>query len=136
MTKNCFLCNISADEKIVENKDFFSAFDDFPVSKGHVLVISKAHVASVFELSSEQYKNLFSLLNETKEILRKKFNPGGFNIGINEGEAAGQSIFHLHVHLIPRYKGDMENPKGGVRNIFPGRGDYTPYLKNPKDLEK
>ena len=64
-----------------------------------------------------------------KKILKEKFNPDGFNIGINEGESAGQSIFHLHVHLIPRYIGDVKNPRGGVRNIFPKKAEYTPEIK-------
>ncbi len=132
MAKKCFFCDIQEqkdDKRIIENEDFFSRFDDFPVSKGHAEIILKIHIASIFELSSQQIQNLFSLLNETKKLLEEEFNPDGFNIGINDGEFAGQSIFHLHIHLIPRYIGDVKNPRGGVRNIFPSRADYTPEIK-------
>ncbi len=132
MVEKCFFCDIQKqkdDKRIIENEDFFSRFDDFPVSKGHVEIIPKSHVGSIFELSSQQIQNLFSLLDETKNLLGEKFNPDGFNIGINEGESAGQSIFHLHVHLIPRYTGDVKNPRGGVRNIFPKKADYTSEIK-------
>ena len=132
MAEKCFFCDIQKqkdDKRIIENEDFFSRFDDFPISKGHAEIIPKSHVASIFELSPQQIKNLFSLLDETKNILKDKFNPDGFNIGINDGESAGQSIFHLHVHLIPRYVGDVKNPRGGVRNIFPKKADYTPEIK-------
>jgi len=132
MIEKCFFCDIQKqkdDKRIIENEDFFSRFDDFPVSEGHAEIISKSHIASVFEFSAPQIQSLFSLLDETKNVLKEKFNPDGFNIGINDGESAGQSIFHLHVHLIPRYSGDVKNPRGGVRNIFPKKADYTSEIK-------
>lgn len=132
MKEKCFFCDIQKqndDKRIIENEDFFSRFDDFPVSEGHAEITPKSHVASIFELSSQQIQNLFSLLDETKKVLEEKFSPDGFNIGINDGESAGQSIFHLHVHLIPRYTGDVKTPRGGIRNIFPKKADYTSEIK-------
>lgn len=139
MAEKCFFCDIQKqedDKKIIEKGDFFSRFDDFPISKGHAVIIPKSHVASIFELSSQQIQNLFFLIGETKKILKDKFSPNGFNIGINEGESAGQSIFHLHVHLIPRYIGDVKNPRGGVRNIFPKKADYIPEIKKIPSRKK
>ena len=98
--------------------------DSFPISPGHTLVIPKKHVADYFELTFEEQNELWQLVNRCKVILQDRFHPDGFNIGINVGEMAGQSIFHVHIHLIPRYKGDVKNPKGGVRHIIPGKGYY------------
>ena len=128
MAEDCFFCKFyrdKAEEAFLENEEFFAIYDANPVSKGHALIIPKFHVASISELSSQQVGELFSLLNKVKEIIKEKYNPDGFNIGINEGEAAGQTIFHLHVHLMPRYSGDVLNPIGGVRSIFPDKADYT-----------
>ena len=98
--------------------------DSFLISPGYALVIPKRHVADYFELTAEEQNELWQLVNRCKVILQDRFHPDGFNIGINVGEMAGQSIFHVHIHLIPRYKGDMKNPKGGVRHIIPGKGYY------------
>lgn len=130
----CFFCDIQKNNKknkIFENDFFFSRFDNYPVSKGHALVITKKHLSSFFDLNEKELAAMNEVLKRTKDFVDKKFNPDGYNIGINEKEAGGQSINHLHVHLIPRYRGDVDNPIGGVRNVVPGKGDY---LSN--DLEK
>ena len=125
MVKPCLFCDIQKEEKeIFENEYFFSFYDELPVSKGHSLIIPKRHINNINDLSEKELVTMHEVLKKTKEIIIKKFKPNGFNIGINEGLIAGQSIMHLHIHLIPRYKGDIENPKGGVRNILSG-GDYT-----------
>ena len=111
-------------EKIIENENAFAIYDGFPVSKGHVLVIPKRVVAEIFDLNDEEYSSCFNLVKDVKKILEEKFNPDGFNIGINNGEKAGQTIFHAHIHVIPRYSGDVENPRGGIRHVIPGKGDY------------
>ncbi len=98
--------------------------DSFPVSKGHALVVPKRHVAMIWDLTTEEYTDVFDLVRQTKEILQHKYEPQGFNVGVNCGEAAGQSIFHAHIHVIPRYLGDVPYPRGGVRNIIPGKGNY------------
>jgi diadenosine tetraphosphate (Ap4A) HIT family hydrolase len=98
--------------------------DGFPVSPGHTLIISKRHVGSLFDLSIEERIDLLALLDRAKATVEMEFGPDGYNVGINDGAAAGQTIPHLHVHLIPRYAGDQPDPRGGVRWIFPGKADY------------
>lgn len=137
MTKKCFFCDIQKqkdNKKILENEDFFSRYDDFPVSKGHTEVISKDHISSLFDLSTQQLANCYDLLKKTKNLIQEKFKPDGFNIGVNEGKAAGQSIPHLHIHIIPRYNGDVKNPRGGIRNIFPKKADYIPEMEKIPSL--
>lgn len=132
--KNCFFCEVQNNKeknKITENKNFFSIYDDNPVSRGHVLIVPKKHLESFFDLSSEQIRELYDFIKETKNIIQKKYNPDGYNIGVNDGEAAGRTIHHLHIHLIPRYLGDIKNPRGGIRNIFPEKGDYTNKKLSP-----
>ena len=111
-------------EKIYENKFAFAIYDGFPVSKGHSLVIPKRIVSSVFDLNDDEYNHIFILLRDVKKILLEKFKPDGFNIGINNGTDAGQTIEHAHIHIIPRYKGDLKDPRGGVRNILPDNSGY------------
>ena len=113
-------------EKIHENKFAFAIYDGFPVSKGHSLVIPKRIVSSVFDLNDDEYNHIFILLRDVKKILLEKFKPDGFNIGINNGTDAGQTVEHAHIHIITRYKGDLKDPRGGVRNILP---DNTGYIK-------
>ena len=138
MTKKCLFCDIQKqkdDKRILENEDFFSRYDDgFPVSKGHAEVIPKDHIPSLFDLSAQQSANCYDLLKKTKNLIQEKFNPDGFNIGVNEGKAAGQSIPHLHIHIIPRYRGDVKNPRGGIRNVFPDKADYIPEIKKIPSL--
>jgi diadenosine tetraphosphate (Ap4A) HIT family hydrolase len=118
---NCVFCQY--DRSILAQTRLSSAFlDGFPVSKGHALVVPKRHVVSIWEMTIEEYTDAFDLVRQVKDVLQKKFEPQGFNIGVNCGEAAGQSVFHAHIHIIPRYAGDVPNPIGGVRNIIPGRG--------------
>ena len=111
-------------KKIIENENAFAIYDGFPGSKGHVLVIPKRVVAEIFDLNDEEYSSCFNLVKDVKKILEEEFKPDGFNIGINNGEKAGQTIFHAHIHVIPRYSGDVDNPRGGIRHVIPGKGDY------------
>ena len=111
-------------EKIHENEFAFAIYDSFPVSKGHSLVIPKRIVSSIFDLDDNEYNHIFLLLRDIKKILLEKFKPNGFNIGINNGTDAGQTIDHAHIHIIPRYKGDLKDPRGGVRNILPDNSGY------------
>ena len=111
-------------ERIFENSVGFVIYDKFAVSKGHCLIIPKREYPVYFESTDEEIIGLNKLLFQTREYLKEKYNPDGFNIGINSGEYAGQTVFHMHIHLIPRYKNDVENPRGGVRNVIPGKGDY------------
>lgn len=98
--------------------------DGYPVSPGHGLLIPRRHVQSFFDLSGEEQSDLLGLLGRARAALQAQHQPDGFNIGINDGSAAGQTVMHLHVHLIPRYAGDRPDPRGGVRWIFPEKADY------------
>lgn len=115
---SCIFCNyLNNKDYIAENELAFAIYDTFPVNKGHVLIMPKRHFASYFDATQEEIQAFYSLTNEIKELLDDELKPDGYNIGINIGEAAGQTIFHLHIHIIPRYKGDVENPRGGIRKL-------------------
>ena len=119
----CVFCNNSFDI-IYEDDYVFAMYDKYPVSKGHILIIPKEHVATYFDASIEIRKAIDKALFILKDLLVKEYNPDGFNIGINNGVVSGQTIFHLHVHLIPRYEGDVEDPTGGVRGVIPSKQKY------------
>jgi diadenosine tetraphosphate (Ap4A) HIT family hydrolase len=110
---------------LLEGKHGFAAYDRHPASKGHFLVIPYRHFASYFDINDEEVVDLWNLVKRGKEIVDKEYHPDGYNIGINVGHWAGQSIHHMHIHVIPRYKGDVENPKGGVRGVIPEKKLYT-----------
>jgi diadenosine tetraphosphate (Ap4A) HIT family hydrolase len=120
----CPFCFLSASRIVDEAEHCVAIRDAFPVSEGHTLIISKRHVGSFFDLSESEVQDLFRLLARAKRALDAAFRPAGFNVGINDGRAAGQTVQHLHVHLIPRYTGDVPDPRGGIRWIFPERADY------------
>ena len=109
---------------LAETKLSCAFLDSFPVASGHALVIPKRHVATIWDLAAEEYTDAFDLVRQVKVLLQNKYEPHGFNVGVNCGEVAGQTVFHAHIHVIPRYIGDVPNPRGGVRNIIPGRGNY------------
>ena len=121
--KPCPFCNLER-EKIIESELSFVIYDAFPVNEGHALIIPKRHTANYFDLSLEEQKDCIELLNRVKGIVQEKYNPAGFNVGININEAAGQTVPHVHIHLIPRYDGDVEEPRGGVRGVIPERRNY------------
>jgi ATP adenylyltransferase len=120
---DCPFCNLQKD-KILETEMSFAIYDGFPVNEGHALIIPKRHIANCFDLSLEEQKDCIELLNRVKGIVQEKYNPAGFNVGININEAAGQTIPHVHIHLIPRYEGDVEEPRGGVRGVIPEKKNY------------
>jgi diadenosine tetraphosphate (Ap4A) HIT family hydrolase len=121
---DCPFCTLPTDRIISESDYSLTIRDGFPVSEGHTLIIPRRHVQSFFELKAIEKAAILQALDEAKESLDKEFSPDGYNIGINDGEAAGQTVMHLHVHLIPRYKGDTDDPRGGVRWIFPEKAKY------------
>lgn len=121
---SCPFCSLTPDCLIVANEFASAIYDGFPISPGHSLIIPKRHIASLFEATKEERDSLFDLLVYVRDELLKNHKPDGFNIGINVGEAAGQTVMHLHIHLIPRYAGDQPDPRGGVRWIFPEKADY------------
>ena len=125
MEKDCPFClNNLTSEIILENNFSYAIYDKFPVSKGHILIIPKQHNSNYFDLSLEEQKECLILLNNAKKIIDKEFKPDGYNIGINVNKDAGQTIWHAHIHLIPRYGGDVEEPRGGVRGVIPSKRNY------------
>lgn len=125
MTNSCPFCTIHpAVEILAETPVALAILDSFPVNPGHTLIIPRRHVASYFDLSTDEQNALWQLVNTAKTLLENRFHPDGFNVGINIGETAGQSVMHVHIHLIPRYKGDVEQPRGGVRGVIQGKQSY------------
>ncbi|CUJ83844.1 AP-4-A phosphorylase [Ruegeria denitrificans] len=123
--KGCVFCEVSADRVIAENELCYAILDGFPVTPLHTLVIPKRHVSDYFDLFQPELNAMRRMLEEMRsDILNKDCSVSGFNVGINAGEAAGQTIFHCHVHLIPRRDGDMPNPRGGVRGVIPRKQSY------------
>lgn len=125
LSSGCPFCKLNSKVELVcETATAVAFYDGYPVSKGHTLIIPKRHVANYFDLSDEEQLDLWHMVNHCKTTLEKRFHPDGFNVGINVNQAAGQSVFHVHIHLIPRYKGDVENPKGGVRGVIKEKQRY------------
>lgn len=122
---NCVFCMRPETEIVAENDLTLAFYDKYPVNEGHVLIIPRRHVESFFEATPQELAAVNELLFEVKDKLATKLNPDGYNIGVNVGEAAGQTIFHIHVHIIPRYRGDVPDPRGGVRKI---KQSLVPYL--------
>ena len=120
---DCPFCNLNR-EILAYNASAFAVRDAFPVSEGHTLVIPKAHESSLTSLSNTDYSRCFDLVRSVTRDLQEKYEPDGFNIGVNIGEAAGQTVSHAHIHVIPRYQGDVSNPRGGVRGVIPEKADY------------
>ena len=120
---DCIFCLIDR-AILAETKLSMAFFDAFPVSKGHALVIPRRHLPTIWELSDEEYADVFNLVRAVKDLIQDQFEPQGINVGANCGQAAGQTEFHAHFHIIPRYAGDVPNPRGGIRNIISGKGSY------------
>lgn len=120
----CIFCHLAPEQIIAENALCIAIRDGFPVSKGHTLIIPRRHVANYFDLTPEEIAAMQALMQKIKSQIDKDFHPDGYNIGINVNATAGQTIFHVHMHLIPRYTGDVDNPKGGVRGVIPSKQKY------------
>lgn len=119
-----FLIGQETRELIVETATVFSFYDKFPVSNGHSLVVPKRLVTNYFDLTLKEQTACWIVANKVKTILQEKFKPDGFNIGINVNAEGGQTIWHCHIHIIPRYNGDVENPRGGIRGVIPNKKEY------------
>lgn len=128
MNKSCPFCRIIASDEtnriIKRNDQAILIRDGYPVSEGHSLIIPNRHIASFFEATDSEREAILTLIDEAKAELDKEYDPAGYNIGINDGLAAGQTVAHLHIHLIPRYEGDVEDPRGGIRWIIPDKAKY------------
>jgi len=120
----CSFCNLDKSRIILANDHAIAIYDGFSISPGHSLVAPRRHISSFFEATKEEQAAMLELLDKLRQLLLKDRIIDGFNIGINDGIAAGQTVMHLHIHLIPRYAGDMDDPRGGVRWIFPDKAVY------------
>ncbi|CDX03590.1 diadenosine tetraphosphate (Ap4A) HIT family hydrolase [Desulfitobacterium sp. LBE] len=129
---NCPFCHIH--NPIVENELATTFYDSHPLNQGHLLIITKRHVSTIFDATPQERLAIFSLLDICKSLLDLAFEPNGYNIGMNCGEAAGQTVSHLHIHLIPRYAGDMESLKGGIRGLI--RRDGGIYGLSNQDKQR
>ena len=125
-----FLAGNELRELLFESATAFSFFDKYPVSLGHTLVVPKSFGSNYFELSFKEQAACWLMVNRIKIELQRRFKPDGFNIGINVNEEAGQTIFHCHIHIIPRYKGDVKNPEGGIRSVIPSKQNYVLEINN------
>jgi diadenosine tetraphosphate (Ap4A) HIT family hydrolase len=116
------VCELCAPESVLaENALAYARYDNNALSRGHVLIIPRRHVASFFDMTAEEQAAVLSLLNQARRLIDGKHAPDGYNIGANVGKAAGQSRMHVHVHLIPRYTGDVPDPQGGIRCVLTKR---------------
>ena len=125
----CLFCHPKPEEIIEETEHALLITDSFPVSNGHCLIVPRRHIETFFDCTEEENREFHYLTLQAKKYVEKNYSPDGYNIGCNNGVDAGQSVFHLHIHVIPRYKGDVENPKGGVRWVVPKNSQY----QLPKD---
>ena len=125
----CPFCILPSERVLGENAHAVWIRDGFPVSPGHSLVIPKRHVGSYFEVTHEERLALMELLDQAKAAAERDVHPEGYNIGINDGPAAGQTVPHLHIHLVPRFMGDVPDPRGGVRWVIPDKADYWSPLE-------
>lgn len=129
---HCPFCSLPADRTVLSSASAIALRDAYPISPGHTLIVPRRHVGSFFEATAQERADLLALLDEAKRELDAQFAPAAFNIGINDGPAAGQTVPHLHIHLIPRYVGDRIDPRGGVRWIIPDKADYW----STRDIDK
>jgi diadenosine tetraphosphate (Ap4A) HIT family hydrolase len=121
---DCPFCEIEPTRIVAGNALAFAIRDGYPISSGHTLIIPRRHTRSFFEVSAEERAAMLGLLDAQKLALDREFGPAAYNIGVNDGAAAGQTVPHLHVHLIPRYAGDLQDPRGGVRWVLPEKARY------------
>ena len=123
---DCPFCTLPENRIVDCNAYGVTIRDAYPVSPGHMLVIPRRHVGSFFEIAEAERSGLMDLLSNAKNIVQADLAPAGYNIGINDGASAGQTVPHLHIHLIPRYTGDLPDPRGGVRWVLPEKAKYWP----------
>ncbi|MFC4109311.1 HIT family protein [Micromonospora zhanjiangensis] len=128
----CQMGNPTLNTVVIQNSTCYARWDNFPAAEGHLEVVPKRHVVSFFDLTPGEVQDAYELLVRAQEQITERWNAEGFTVGVNEGQAAGRTIDHLHIHLIPRYYGDVPDPRGGVRRIFP---DCDPDLWSQKQRE-
>jgi len=121
---SCPFCNPDGDRILASREHAMAVYDGFPCTEGHTLIVPRRHLASLFEASEEELRDIWGLIGEVRKLLIDKYHTDGFNIGVNEGEAAGQTVMHCHLHVIPRRKGDVPDPRGGIRWVIPEKVKY------------
>jgi len=124
MPSDCPFCALPDDACVVTNSSMRALRDVYPVTPGHTLIVPRRHAASFADLSDQEKSDLMTLLDEVRSQLEEEFSPDGFNVGFNDGPAAGQTVMHFHMHVIPRKAGDQADPRGGIRLIFPDKAVY------------
>ena len=129
--KPCIFCNTGGEKLVAENALAQAVLDTYPVSAGHTLIVPRRHARTIWELTDEEYAACFALVREAQAIIARRHEPDGFNVGVNCEEAGGQSVWHAHIHLIPRYQGDVPDPRGGVRNVIPHKAHYVRKERKP-----
>ena len=133
MQQSCPFCNLPSSRIVFSNSLVVALWDGFPVSPGHLLIVPKRHVATWFEANEEERREIWQAIEKGKEAICQLYQPDGFNIGINVGEAAGQTVPHLHLHIIPRFQGDVPDPRGGVRYVIPHKANYLKSTPDSSD---
>ncbi len=124
VSEACRFCGREDDRAVLFNDWCQAWYDRHPVSEGHMLVVPRRHFADYFDCTAEEREALWTMVAAAREHLQQAHAPDGYNVGVNVGRAAGQSVMHLHIHLIPRYAGDVDNPQGGVRAVIPDKRHY------------
>lgn len=122
MSDQCPFCSLT--NFVTSNSVGLVLRDAFPLTEGHTLIVPRRHIASLFEMTAVEQAKLWQLVDEVRSALVEQFHPDAFNIGINDGKAAGQTIPHAHIHVVPRYRGDVADPRGGVRWVIPQKAAY------------
>ena len=128
---SCPFCSPFGDDIVARNALCYARWDRFPVSKGHLLLMPFRHTPDYFTLTDEEKLAMTDLIEECRKIIEENFQPAGYNIGYNIGAAAGQTVMHCHCHFIPRYEGDTDNPRGGVRRVVAGKYYNSPLRRIP-----
>lgn len=121
---DCPFCNLPQ-KRLLHSDEVANIFaDGYPVSPGHLLITPRGHYSTLFDMPADEQLHLLGLINKAKELISQSYRPDGYNVGINNGAAAGQTVPHVHIHVIPRYDGDVEDPRGGVRWVIPSKANY------------
>lgn len=126
--KDCIFCRDFGNKVLLANEHYYAIYDAYPVNRGHLLIVSRRHVPDLFGLNQREFLALHEMVGQAKSLLDKEHSPGGYNVGANCAEIAGQTIPHFHLHIIPRYQGDVDKPRGGIRNLKDPDVPYPPEV--------
>ena len=124
MPDTCPFCQPDSEQIWFEDQTSFVLRDAYPISQGHALVVPKQHIASLYDFPADRQAALWQLVSEARRRIDEELRPDGFNVGVNDGEAAGQTVMHAHIHVIPRWTDDVADPRGGIRWVIPEKARY------------